>query len=254
MFFQVFGICVTSKPESIDRCPGSVDMRAVFPQDPTSKDFSWTPSIDLIFESRYEHLLDIHAQKKGVHPTYVRQVWFGASPIHGRLRLCALSLSIGGTTASAFAGALALPRLGQKHFKFNRVLNVFTAHQTVFSLYSFMIFHRHIGWICNMVYSLALGLEYSSINQFHAASSIPWGPLAPLSAPSASTPGKFQQCSCSRSPRDKGLFTMIGWLHHLAPDDLSLSAFDFHEKFRQFRNITVSMSTGPGKKSTWFWE
>ena len=52
----------------------------------------------------------------------------------------------------------------------------------------------------------------------------------PLSAPGASTPGKFQQCSCSRSPRNKGLITMIGWVHHLAPDDLSLSASDFHEK------------------------
>jgi len=73
-------------------------------------------------------------QKKGVHLTDVDQVGFGASPIHGHLRLCALSLSFGGATASAFVGPLALPRLGQKLFKFNRVLNVFTAHKTVLTI------------------------------------------------------------------------------------------------------------------------
>ena len=52
-------------------------------------------------------------QKKGVHLTDVDQVGFGASPIHGHLRLCALSLSFGGATASAFVDPLALPRLGQ---------------------------------------------------------------------------------------------------------------------------------------------
>ena len=228
--FQAFGMCVTSKPGSITTL-----LTGALAHLTCGQFFHKIPQVKISVEpfnrfgSWYAHLLDIHAEKgSSSHWCWPSWVWCFPHP-WPPAAVCALFV-LWGRNCFCIRWPFGTSKAGAKTVQVQQGSQCFHRTQNCFNyIASWYFIHILVGYAM-VQKKLALGAKYSSIKQLHGGSSIPWGPLVPLSAPGASTPGKFQQCSCSRSPRNKGLITMIGWVHHLAPDDLSLSASDFHEK------------------------